>query len=218
MQGMIEVGSLTRDLAASAAMAVEDELDWEHLPHVHRTTFRAASLIHADRDGWDAEVELVDGTPMRMKVTIDPDRRGYTNATYSAGAENGRAVVRLEETDAETCRINLRFFIPEGTGFPVEAAGAFYRDLFTRILDEDEPKMVHRAAAMKAGPAGRKSRRTAQLADGSVVAVPDLCPHQGLPLDCEPDASGLMTCLWHGYQFDARTGACVKGKARGWTD
>ena len=65
---------------------------------------------------------------MRMKVTVDPDRRGYTNATFSAVAENGRAVARFEETGAETCRINLRFFISEGTGFPVEAAGAFYRD------------------------------------------------------------------------------------------
>lgn len=218
MQGMIEVGSLTRDLAASVSMAVEDELDWEHLPHVHRTTFRAASLIHADRDGWAAEVELIDATPMRMQVKVDPDRRGYTNATSAGGAENGRAVVRFEETGSESCRINLRFFIPDGSGFPVEAAGAFYRDLFSRILDEDEPKMIHRAAAIKAGPSGRKARRSAAMVDGSRVQVPFLCPHQGLPLNCEPDESGLMTCPWHGYKFDARTGACVHGKARGWTD
>lgn len=82
MTQMVEVSELVRDLGASAAMAVEDELDWEHLPHVHASTFRAARLISADRNGWKADVELVDGTPMRMEVTIDADRLGYTNATF----------------------------------------------------------------------------------------------------------------------------------------
>ena len=32
----------------------------------------------------------------------------------------------------------------------------------------------------------------------------------------EPDADGVMTCPWHGYRFDARTGACLSGQIRGW--
>lgn len=217
MTRMVEVGELVRNLGASAAMAVEDELDWEHLPHVHASTFRAARLVHSDGNGWEANVELVDGTLMRMKVTLDEDRRGYINATFFGDIENGRAVARLTETGPDSCRMHLRFFVPKTPQTDHQEAGAFYRKMFNRILDEDEPKMRHRAAFLKAGPAARKEMRTACLIDGTEVEVPRLCPHQGLPLNCEPDAEGMMTCPWHGYRFDVRTGACIDGKVRGWT-
>jgi hypothetical protein len=216
MTGMVQVGDLVRDLAASAAMAVEDELDWEHLPHVHASTFRAAALVRADRDGWEADVELQDGARMRMKVTLDPDRLGYTNATFSDGRENGRAVARLVDTGPDRCRMHLRFYVPDAPQPDLAAAGAFYSAVFGRIIDEDEPKMIHRAAFLKIGPAALRLRRTLRLADGATVEAPRLCPHQGLPLDGEPDDDGVITCPWHGYRFDARTGACLSGQIRGW--
>ncbi|QJB70716.1 Rieske (2Fe-2S) protein [Parasphingorhabdus halotolerans] len=76
--------------------------------------------------------------------------------------------------------------------------------------------MIYRTNALRAGAAPHKQRRTAMLADGSACAVPVVCPHQGLPLDCEPDGDGVMTCPWHGYRFDARTGACLSGQIKGW--
>ena len=217
MTEMVEVGELVRDLGASAAMAVEDELDWEHLPHVHSATFRAARLICSDRNGWEADVELVDGTEMRMKVTVDADRLGYTNATFFGDVENGRAVARLTETGPESCRMHLRFFVPDTPETDREAAGEFYRAAFNQIIDEDEPKMIHRAAFLKVGPSALREMRTANLPDGTSVEVPKLCPHQGLPLTCEPDEEGVMRCPWHGLQFDARTGVCLNGKIRGWS-
>ncbi|KAF0186647.1 MAG: Uncharacterized protein FD124_2345 [Alphaproteobacteria bacterium] len=218
MTGLIEVGELVRELGASAALAVEDELDWEHLPHVHASTFSAISLVHADNNGWEADVVLADGAPLRMRVTIDADRLGYANATFSDGVENGRAVARIEATGPNSCRMHMRFFAPDTPQTDRDAAGAFYRDVFGRILDEDEPKMKFRAQALRDGPSARRRRRTVTLADGATCEVPVVCPHQGLPLDCEPDATGVMTCPWHGYRFDARTGACLSGRTRGWTN
>lgn len=214
---MIEVGRLTRDLGASAARAIEDELDWEHLPHVHSSTFSAVERVHsADRMGWEADVVLADGTSLRMRVTLDEDRMGYTNATFSGGIENGRAVARLEATGSNSCRMSLRFFVPETPGVDVAASGAFYVTLFNRLIDEDEPKMIYRAAALKAGAAPHRERRLVLLADGSQHEVPLVCPHQGLPLNAEPDAEGIIQCPWHGYRFDARTGACISGQVSGW--
>ena len=215
---MIEVGHLERDLGASAFYAIEDELDWEHLPHVHASTFSAAKLIHADRNGWEANVVLTNGDAMLMRVTLDEDRMGYTNATFIDGVENGRAVARLTDTGPDSSCMSLRFLVPDRPGLDREAVGAFYCELFGRLLDEDEPKMVLRAKAVKAGPALRRERRTATLADGSVCEVPVVCPHMGLPLTCEPDSNGMMTCPWHGYQFDARTGKCLSGQIKGWAN
>ena len=213
---MIEVGQLERDVGASAKRAIEDELDWEHLPHTHRTTFSGVELISADRNGWKANVVLVDGTPMMMRVTLDEDRLGYTNATFTDGVENGRAVCRIEETGDDTCHMSLRFYAPETPDMDRDATGAFYAGLFGRLIDEDEPKMIYRTKALRAGGAAHKERRTVTLADGSEAEIPLVCPHQGLPLTCDPDADGVMTCPWHGYRFDAKSGECISGQIKGW--
>ncbi|MEQ1756196.1 MAG: Rieske (2Fe-2S) protein [Micropepsaceae bacterium] len=213
---MIEVSQLQRDVGASAARAIEDELDWEHLPYTHRTTFSGVTLLHADANGWEADVVLVDGTPLRMKVTIDQDRLGYTNATFADGIENGRAVCRIRQTGTDSCQMSFLFYTAALTSQQAEAAGQFYVELFSRLVDEDEPKMIYRTQALRAGPKARQQRRTAGLADGTTCEVPVVCPHQALPLQCEPDAAGVMTCPWHGYRFDARSGRCLSGQIKGW--
>jgi nitrite reductase (NADH) small subunit len=42
----------------------------------------------------------------------------------------------------------------------------------------------------------------------AVVAIPAACPHNGGPI-CDGDLAGsTVSCPWHGYNFDLRTGAC----------
>jgi nitrite reductase/ring-hydroxylating ferredoxin subunit len=214
---MIEVGRLERTVVASAARAIEDELDWEHLPHVHRFAFASISLNHANRDGWDANVVLQDGAAMRMTVVLDADRLGYTNATFDAdGHENGRTVCRITPDSAETCTMSLRFLSPDRPDLDRAAVGGFYTALWNRLIDEDEPKMIHRSRALREGTKLFAKRRQVTLANGESCDVPLVCPHQGLPLDCEPDGDGVMTCPWHGYRFDARSGRCLSGQISGW--
>jgi toluene monooxygenase system ferredoxin subunit len=42
--------------------------------------------------------------------------------------------------------------------------------------------------------------------EGEVVAYPDRCRHQGVPLSQGKLAAGVLTCSAHGWQYDARTG------------
>ena len=42
--------------------------------------------------------------------------------------------------------------------------------------------------------------------EGTFFALDGVCPHQGGPL-AEGDVTGcIVTCPWHGWQFDVRTG------------
>jgi nitrite reductase (NADH) small subunit len=41
---------------------------------------------------------------------------------------------------------------------------------------------------------------------GVISAIDGLCPHQGGPLADGPLDGTLVTCPWHGWQFDVRTG------------
>ena len=51
--------------------------------------------------------------------------------------------------------------------------------------------------------------------DGVVSAIDGICPHQGGPL-AEGEIQGTcVTCPWHGWQFDVRTGqSALHGRIR----
>ena len=54
--------------------------------------------------------------------------------------------------------------------------------------------------------------------DEGVFAVDNACPHEGYPL-IQGDVRGcVLTCVWHNYKFDLRTGDCVMGEeaVRSW--
>ncbi|WP_435017618.1 Rieske (2Fe-2S) protein [Tundrisphaera sp. TA3] len=42
--------------------------------------------------------------------------------------------------------------------------------------------------------------------DGVISAIDGICAHQGGPLADGPLRGTLVTCPWHGWQFDVRTG------------
>jgi 3-phenylpropionate/trans-cinnamate dioxygenase ferredoxin component len=43
--------------------------------------------------------------------------------------------------------------------------------------------------------------------DGEVYALQGTCTHQDLPLDGGGVEDGVLTCEWHGAEFDVCTGA-----------
>lgn len=46
--------------------------------------------------------------------------------------------------------------------------------------------------------------------EGSVYAIDNLCLHEGGPLGHGPVKDGIVTCPWHLWRFDVRTGAMVE--------
>jgi nitrite reductase (NADH) small subunit len=42
--------------------------------------------------------------------------------------------------------------------------------------------------------------------DGRISAIDGICPHQGGPLAEGALEGTLVTCPWHGWQFDVRSG------------
>ncbi|MBV9045166.1 MAG: Rieske 2Fe-2S domain-containing protein, partial [Alphaproteobacteria bacterium] len=71
--------------------------------------------------------------------------------------------------------------------------------------------------ALKA--AGRKVVRRAGkqvlliAADGQVFAVANRCPHEGYPLSEGTEGAGcVLTCNWHNWKFDLKTGEALVGR------
>ena len=48
--------------------------------------------------------------------------------------------------------------------------------------------------------------------DGTLVAHATVCPHRGGPLEEAPVIDGCVTCPWHGYRYEVRTGMSLGGR------
>lgn len=49
--------------------------------------------------------------------------------------------------------------------------------------------------------------------EGTYYAIDNVCVHRGGPLG-EGDLDGAaVTCPWHGWQFDVKTGGCINNPA-----
>lgn len=49
--------------------------------------------------------------------------------------------------------------------------------------------------------------------DGNFCAIDDTCPHRGGPLSEGSLEGNVVTCPWHGWQYDLTSGACLTNPA-----
>ena len=207
MNGLVPVGRYVRDLRADRDRLIENALDWEHLPHLHSGSFTSIKLVRADAAGWEAEAALEGGEAIAIELRLD--QRGWVTRTRHGGRLASEIRTLAEATGPETSRVTVDFLVAGVSEPRREAVGDFYLRLYERLYDEDERMMMAHARLLRDGrPTGT---RTVTLADGSTHAVPLACPHRGLPLEGEPDADGIVTCPWHGYRYDVRSGRCRPG-------
>lgn len=210
----VPVGRYVRDLGASLTRMFENALDWEHLPHLHAENFVGVRLIQADATGWRAETMLPDD-PRPLMLDLRLRDGGWVTRTTRDGELLSEIRTVAQATGERSCRVTVDFHVAGVPEAQRAAVGAHYRRLYAALYDEDEAMMVARQASIDERAATRNSWRTVRLGD-SDYAVPRACPHLALPLDAEPDADGVITCRWHGYRFDVRTGRCVSGGTCGW--
>jgi nitrite reductase/ring-hydroxylating ferredoxin subunit len=125
----------------------------------------------------------------------------------------------------------VEFRLPDVTAERRAALGAAYVALYTRLWDQDEAMMQRRSFLLDAPRGARAAAADVDLGaaaeldarlplrvtfagrpvvvarcDGELVAYDALCPHALGPLDAGELAEGRVTCPWHGYAFDVRSG------------
>jgi len=228
------VASYDRIVGASLERAWENVRDWEHLPHLHKSSFRSIELIEQSRAGWRARIGIPPGEEIVLELVIDGDR--YVSRTLEGPAAGSEIWTTLSVgPDAEQTAVHVDFDIagladtdPAGRA----AVGQLYRTLYTRLWDEDEAMMRQRAARLRdrARPrSGRLSlgpRASLQLPvdvefegrrvrvdeqEGELIAHSLVCPHWLGPLE-SGEGPGVLRCPWHGYAFDRATGRSCDGR------
>jgi nitrite reductase/ring-hydroxylating ferredoxin subunit len=223
------VATYPRRIRADLARVWENVRDWEHLPWLHRASFRAIEPEDEGEWGWRARIALANGREIRLELVIDGLR--YVSRTLEGDGAGTEIWTRLAP-DGDATDIEVEFLVPGVSTELAPKLGAAFTQLYARLWDEDEAMMRRRAAlltrrdlvrglphdgvALDLGPAddvrarapfevefaGRPFRIVA--AGGVLLAHSTVCPHWLGPL--EAGADGALVCPWHGYRFDPRSG------------
>jgi nitrite reductase/ring-hydroxylating ferredoxin subunit len=203
-----------RRVTASLERIWENVLDWEHLPHLHRDTFAHVRLLDQNPNGWRAEASLREGSrggdPFVIDIELERALLRYRARTVDGPGTGAEILTRLTPESPHVTHIEVEFWRPDIPPSYAEIAGRAYVELYTRLWDEDEAMMVRRQALID-GTLPRASR--AIEIDGARVSLSTVCPHLGGPLEDAPVEEGCITCPWHGYRFDVRTGRSADGRS-----
>ena len=189
MQDLAVVGTYRRPLGASLERMFENAVDWEHLPHLHASSFTSITCHDAGPWGFRADVGVQPtGEVILLELLLDRDRGQWVSRTVDGAGAGSEIWTQAIATGERTCTIDVEFHLPGVSAARAERVGARYVELYTRLYDEDESMMV--------GRQGYLDRAFTETR----------CPHRGGPLvECD----GLLTCPWHGYRYDASTGECL---------
>jgi hypothetical protein len=110
--GSPHLGIYRRLIRASLDRVWENVLDWEHLPHLHKDSFRAVTPIRAGRDGWRAHVEFVDGGEAEIDVALDRPALRYLTRTLAGVGAGGEIETALSPRSDRTTAIEVSFRLP----------------------------------------------------------------------------------------------------------
>ncbi len=228
---LCHVASYDRLIHAPLERVWENVLDWEHLPHLHESSFNYVELDCAGDWGWRtwSNIEHTD----HVELTLAADD-SYVARSYQSGQQVSEIWTLLKPEDDST-RVHVEFHIPNVAESDAEKLGELMLGLYTTLWDEDEAMMRERhlrlnesrddrircdlgsEKALRARLSANEEirfqlkRREFQLRlDGDeLTAHATICPHLLGPLGKSRITDGQLRCPWHGYEFDLKTGECV---------
>ena len=230
------LGSYRRRVPVSLERMYENTIDWEHLPYLHASSFRTIECLDAGAWGWRARLTDHRDQVNELELRLDRSRRRWITRTVSGPNEGAEIWTLVSVLAAHEIELVIDFYVPNVATDAREKLGRAYARSYERLYDEDEYMMVTRqqnldqrlqtaghTSFVSLGPVAQVTSRSVHhfggkdwvvdLVDGEWLVFPALCPHQLAPLADADITNGVLTCPWHGYQFDVRSGANVSGRS-----
>lgn len=223
------VGTYKRTLPVSLERMYENALDWEHLPHLHASSFSTLDLIDAGAWGWRATVRSANGQDSMLELRLDRSARRWITRNLEGPSVGAEIWTHVFVTAERSLDLVIDFFVPGVPEAARQKVGMAYARAYETLYDEDVWMMTERQAQLD-----RRIDTLAQDAQFSLdvpeisalplmfelsgrqfylnrhldewLTYPAACPHQQGPLQGEIDAGGGITCPWHGYRFDVVSG------------
>ena len=224
---LAHVGTYKRTLPVSLDRMYENALDWEHLPHVHSSSFKSISALDFGSWGWLADVTDSKDRTMQLELKLDRSARRWITRNLSGDTKGAEIWTHAFVVDERQLDLVIDFFVPLDVVDNKDKVGMAYAKSYERLYDEDVQMMSERqfhldlrlerqdltkelevsipkVLPFKVILAGREYLINKEGQDWYVY--PSRCPHLLGPLDRSDISGGVVSCPWHGYKFDLRTG------------
>jgi nitrite reductase/ring-hydroxylating ferredoxin subunit len=231
------VGGYRRVLPVSLERLFENALDWEHLPYVHAARFASIRCIDAGPWGWRAAVTDSDGRSQLVELRLDRSIRRWITRVLEGSGAGAEVWTQAAPMGEQRVDIVVDFFVPGVAVADRRRVGEAYAALYEELYDDDVAMMVERQRQLDRRMGGVRAEdrvmvlgdlRSLELphafrlggrdyvlvrAEDELFAFPRQCPHQLGPLSDGPVHGATVTCPWHGYRFDLRSGENLSGQS-----
>ena len=229
------MGTYKRTLPVALERMYENALDWEHLPHLHSSSFQSISLLDGGAWGWRAEVTGARASSI-LELHLDRDCRRWITRNLEGPSKGAEIWTHVFVTEPRQLDLVIDFFVPGVPREKREKLGRAYATQYETLYDEDVWMMTERQRQLDLRVDGLYTDHVLEMplparaqlpllitmagrnfmvnqhAEQWVV-YPAACPHQLGPLTGELNAAGEVECPWHGYRFDVVSRHCTTGAA-----
>jgi nitrite reductase/ring-hydroxylating ferredoxin subunit len=230
-------GTYRRVLPVSLERLYENALDWEHLPHVHASSFASLRCQDAGAWGWRVATVTARGHRSVIELTLDRGCHRWITRTLEGHGAGSEIWTHAFPLAPQRVDIVVDFFVPGLDDGHRARVGESYADLYARLYDEDVAMMTERQRQLdrrlvRAPDGGRtlalgpRSELTLPMdlvlggrefvlaeVDGALTVFPRQCPHQLGPLSADRLEGNVLSCPWHGDRFDVRSGDNLSGRS-----
>ncbi len=236
------LGNYQRELPVNIARMIENAHDWEHLPFVHPSAFSAIELIDSGSWGWRTKVELPGtGETQLLQLLVDNEQNYWATTVLSGSGEGVHIHTQATSISDEKINVDVRFYLEEKPVSDEMATMTlgYLQALYTQLYDEDQVLMKGRQQALDRRSetavtdvhvlelglaedlqpdlpivfAFQNNRYCLNQWKGEWVVYGATCPHLLGPLgDGKVGEDGSVSCPWHGYRFDIKSGRNLDGK------
>ncbi|MDB4470933.1 hypothetical protein N9063_01470, partial [Deltaproteobacteria bacterium] len=145
------LGHYTRKLPVSMSRMMENAYDWEHLPHVHSSSFAGIELIDKGSWGWRARTALpgIDSGFQLIDLLIDVEKNYWATTVFDGPGTGIQIHTQATEVDDQEIEIDVRFFSQNAIDQEnADFACTLLRDQYTILYDEDIELMSGRQTAL----------------------------------------------------------------------
>jgi nitrite reductase/ring-hydroxylating ferredoxin subunit len=201
---LVLVANYRRIIQASLERVWENVLDWEHLPHLHHSSFSCCDLDEAGEWGWRTWSNAEHSA--HIELCVDTNR--YVARSYANRVQFSEIWTTLQ-AEGDATAIEVEFYAADEDEAMMQQRQ--YRLVERRNADAEINLGPEDAVRSQLPLKVCLRRNEFQLCDiaGELKLLPTICPHLLGPLAPVDAAANSLRCPWHGYEFDTKTGACV---------
>jgi len=174
----LHVGSYKRRMKVSLDRMYENALDWEHLPHLHNSSFSWIELIESGDWGWRAKVGLGPNNGgdnrdnfIELQLHLDRERHRWISSTLEGSGKGSEIWTHAFEVGDGEIEILADFFVPNIPADKKAQMGAYYEALYAQLYDEDESMMSERQLQLDARPKSHKALSSRQITLGTSASI-----------------------------------------------